>query len=539
MKFVRLLFIFLFVFQFSFGQTWQDTLSLIDKNFSQYLAENPGCQLSISRNGQIIFSKAWGTADLERHVPISTNSVFEAGSVSKQFTAAAILLLEQQGKLSLDDNVRKYIPELLDYGTPITLRQMLHHTSGIRDWGDIVELTGWPRGLKFYTNKDVLQIICRQKHLNNKPGERFSYSNSNYNLFAIIIKKVSGLSLAAFTQKYIFDPAGMLHTQWRDDPNRIVPNRAIAYSKSDNGFKTDMPNEYVYGPGGLLTTTEDLLKWDNFYQSGKVGTPSLLSNQIKTEPLNNGIINPYAAGLYINKVEGWDNLSHDGATASYRAYLETFPELHLSIAVLSNTSQFNIDNVENTIRKIFVPDKTEKLIKSDSIIKLSTAYLNSITGMYLNERNHSTFHLTAKGDTLILDNYLPLKAASKHFFKADNFLLEITGNKGTYVPFFPRDTIPFTKVNPVNLSKENIAIYEGKYFSGETNSFVTIKRDSSKLIIGFSADKTYELIPTYKDAFSIKELGCSVQFIRSTQNKISAIKFYFWRTLGIEFKKIN
>jgi CubicO group peptidase (beta-lactamase class C family) len=539
MKFARLLFFFQFFFQFSFGQTWQDTLSNIDKAFSQYKPENPGCQLSISRNGQIIFTKAWGMADLESHVSLSTNSIFEAGSVSKQFTAAAILLLEQQGMLSLDDNVRKYIPELPDYGNPITLRQMLHHTSGIRDWSDIVELTGWPRGQKFYTNDGVLEIISRQKHLNNKPGDKFSYSNSNYILFAIIIKRVSGLSLAAFTQKYIFDPAGMQHTQWRDDPNRIVPNRAIAYSKSESGFETDMPKEYVYGPGGLLTTTEDLLKWDNFYQSGKFGTPSLLSNLIKTEPLNNGVMNPYAAGLFINKVKGWDNISHDGATASYRAYLETFPELHLSIAILSNTSQFNIDNVENTIRKIFVPDNTEKIIKPDSIIKLYSAYLNSLAGMYVNERNHSTFHLSAKGDTLILDNSLPLRAASKHIFEADNFLLEINGNKGTYVPFFPRDTIPFTKVNSVNLSKENLSIYQGKYFSGETNSHITILRDSSKLIIHFNVDKSYELIPTYKNAFTINELGCNLQFIRSNENKITAIKFYFWRTLGIEFKKIN
>ncbi len=539
MKFVRLLFIFQFIFQFSFGQIWQDTLSNIDKAFNQYLPDNPGCQLSISRNGQIIFSIAWGMADLERHVPLSTNSIFEAGSVSKQFTAAAILLLEQQGKLSLNDNVRKYIPELPDYGNPITLRQMLHHTSGIRDWSDVVELTGWPRGQKFYTNDDVLEIISRQKHLNNKPGDIFSYSNSNYNLFAIIIKRVSGLSLAVFTQKCIFEPAGMLHTQWRDDPNRIVSNRAIAYSKSETGFETDMPNEYVYGPGGLLTTTEDLLKWDNFYQSGKFGTPSLLSNQIKTEPLNNAVMNPYAAGLFINKVEGWNNISHDGATASYRAYLETFPELHLSIAILSNTSQFNIDNVENTIRKIFVPDKTEKIIKPDSIIKLSNAYLNSLAGMYLNERNRSTFHLSVKEDTLILDNYLPLRASSNHIFKADNFLLEINGTKGSYIPLSPRDTIHFIKVEPVNLSNKNLVIYEGKYFSEETNSRVTIQTDSSNLVIRFNVDKSYELIPTFKDTFSINELGCNLQFIRNTQNKISAIKIYFWRTLGIEFKKLN
>ncbi|MEO5997727.1 MAG: serine hydrolase domain-containing protein [Chitinophagaceae bacterium] len=181
MKSIRLLFTSLFIFQTSFAQAWQDTLSLINKTFSQYLPENPGCQLSVSRNGQVILSKAWGMADLERNVPLSTNSVLEAGSVSKQFTAAAILLLEQQGKLSLNDDVRKFIPELPGYGNRIQLHQMLHHTSGLRDWGSVAELTGWPRTKKFYTNEDALEIITRQKHLNN---------NRVMNLYTVILTTI-------------------------------------------------------------------------------------------------------------------------------------------------------------------------------------------------------------------------------------------------------------------------------------------------------------------------------------------------------------
>ena len=537
-KFTQLLFISLFIFQISFAQTWEDTTLQLEKVFSQYQSQNPGVQISISKNGQIIFSKASGMADLEHDVPLTTNSIFEAGSVSKQFTAAAILLLQQQGKLSLDDNVKKYIPELPDYGTSITLRQMLHHTSGLRDWGDIAELTGWPRGKKFYTNEDALEIIARQKKLNFKPGAEYLYSNSNYNLFAIIVKRISGLTLATFTQKYIFEPAGMRHTEWRDDPNRIVLNRAIAYSKTDSGYETDMPNEYLYGQGGLLTTTEDLLKWNNFYQSGKFGNPSLLSEQIKIESLNNGSMNNYAAGLFIGKAMGWNSISHDGATASYRAYLQTLPELHLSFAILSNTSQFSINEVAAKIRKIFVPDKTEK-IKNDSSINLPAAYLNSLAGMYVNERNRSTFQLSVKDDTLILDKNLPLISVSKNIFKSDNFLFDIKEGKGLYITFSPRDTIYFTKVKPVNPSQENLKFYEGKYFSEETNSDINVHLDSSKLIIHLNADEEYQLVPTYKDAFKVNELDCDVQFIRNAQNKVCGIKFYFWRTRGVEFEKIK
>jgi len=408
-------------------------------------------------------------ADLEHKVPLTTNSVIEAGSVSKQFVAASVLLLEQQGKLSLDDDVRKYIPELPDYGSPIRLRHMLHHTSGLRDWGSVAELTGWPRTKKFYSNEDALEIIARQKHLNNEPGAEYIYSNSNYNLFAIIIQRVSGLTLAVFTRKYIFEPAGMTHTQWRDDPNRIVINRAIAYSRSDSSYATDMPNEYVYGNGGLLTTTEDLLKWDNFYQQGQLGTPSLFPKQIKTEPLNNGVINPYAAGLFIQKVRGWDNINHSGATAGYRAYVETYPELGLSFAVLSNNGQVNIVEVARTLSKLFTPEKTGKAAAKDA---------------------------------------RPNGA--------------------------PRDTTPFTKVDPADL-----AIYEGKYFSDETNSSLTITSDNGKLMIHVKPNADYPLKPAYKDAFTIEALGWDLQFIKSPENKILTLKISLSRARNVEFKKIQ
>ncbi len=199
------------------AQTWPDTANIITKLFSRYKPNNPGCQLSISRNGKIVYSNAWGLADIERHVPYTAGTVTEAGSITKQFTSAAILLLEQQGKLSLDDDVRKYLPELPNYGAVIKLKHLLHHTSGIREWSDLEAITGWPRTTKAYTNEDVFDMLCRQEKLNNLPGAEYIYSNSNYLLLTIIIERVSGMKLADFTKEYIFKPAGMLHTSWRDD----------------------------------------------------------------------------------------------------------------------------------------------------------------------------------------------------------------------------------------------------------------------------------------------------------------------------------
>jgi CubicO group peptidase (beta-lactamase class C family) len=409
-------------------QTWQDTVKTIESLFSRYRPDAPGCELAISRNGQLIYSKAWGLADLEHHVALATTSPTEAGSVSKQFTAAAILLLQQQGKLSLDDDVRKYIPELPDYGKTIRLRYLMHHTSGIRDWGSIAAIAGWPRTTKTYSNADALDIICRQQALNNTPNDTFIYSNSNYNLFAIIVQRVSGMSLADFTKKYIFTPAGMTHTSWRDDHKRIVPDRAIAYALTkDSSYETNMPNEDVYGNGGLLTTAEDLLKWNAFYQNKNLGGPDFLKKQLATESLNNGGFNNYGAGLFVSKQHGQPFISHTGATASYRAFLGTFPSSNLSIAWLSNTSAFDRGaNLPQLVINIFLTwpggNPFEPIAVSDTktMLVLSPEELQPYTGYYYSTEAQTGFTVELKDHQLYLSRP-PSTSFSIHPTGKDSF----------------------------------------------------------------------------------------------------------------------
>jgi CubicO group peptidase (beta-lactamase class C family) len=398
--------------QIANAQSWQDTVKTIEALFARYHPDAPGCELAISRNGQLIYSKAWGLADLEHNIPLTITSPTEAGSVSKQFTAAAILLLQQQGKLSLDDDVRKYIPELPDYGKTIRLRYLMHHTSGIRDWGAIAAIAGWPRTTKTYSNADALDIICRQQALNNTPNDRFIYSNSNYNLFAIIVQRVSGMSLADFTKKYIFIPAGMTHTSWRDDHKRIVPDRAIAYALTkDSTYETNMPNEDAYGNGGLLTTAEDLLKWNAFYLNRGLGGPDFLKKQIATEDLNDGKPNGYGAGLFIGQQYGQPLISHDGATASYRAYLGTFPDAHWSIAWLSNTSAFDRGgaNLPQLLINLFMQKGKGHIVTEDVMISdtkeplmLSPQEFQSYTGYYYSAEAQTGFTVELKDDQLYL-----------------------------------------------------------------------------------------------------------------------------------------
>jgi len=422
----KILFLLLFPVT-TYAQGWQDTVRAIENIFSRYRAENPGCELAISRNGRVIFSKAWGVADLEHQVRLTTTSITEAGSVSKQFTAAAILLLEQQGKLSLDDDVRKYIPELPDYGKALPLRYLMHHTSGLRDWGAIAAIAGWPRTTKTYNNNDALDIIVHQHALNFTPNDAFSYSNSNYNLFAIIVERVSGLSLAAFTRKYIFLPAGMSHTSWRDDHKRVVPDRAMAYALTDSGYETNMPNEDAYGNGGLLTTAEDLLKWNSWYLGGYLGHPSLLPKMLTIDTLNDGEPNAYGAGLFLAKKHDLDYVSHDGATASYRARLASYPALNLSIAWLSNTSAFDTAaNVAVQVENLFFPASatkrtvTTRKAVGDASWSPSQTELQMYAGNYYSDEAQAGFQVQVKAGQLYLyrapQTLIPLKPRRKDMF---------------------------------------------------------------------------------------------------------------------------
>ena len=542
MKRILLLYILLATSITCFPQSRQDTTALIEKAMSRYKPQNPGCQLSIKKNGEIIFSKAYGMADIEHNVPLTLKSIIEAGSVSKQFTAAAILLLEQQGKLSLNDDIRKYITELPNYGTVITLAQMMHHMSGLRDWGSVAELTGWGRTTKTYTNDDALEIIAAQKELNNIPGAEFIYSNSNYNLLAIVVQRVSGKSLAEFTKQNIFIPAGMTHTEWRDNHKRVVMNRAIAYSITVNGYETEMPNEDVYGNGGLLTTTEDLLKWNDFYSSGKLGTSSLFSKQTKVEAFNNGKMSGYGAGLFIQKYRGTNYIQHGGATAGYRANLELFPDLSISIAFLSNTSQFDTSTISlsNALLDIFIPKKEEMkpTNKNEAKVKLTEAVLNTYAGWYKNDRDGSGVKLVVKDKSLFVfnDRLTPL---SESKFKIENAEEEIDMNDSNgFMDITPQDNIHFTKVKNDQVI-DNLKVYKGKYFSKETNSTITIYLKDKNLMFHLKPDKDYQLEPTYNDAFAIIDFDGGLFFIRNNRNEIVSMKISSSRARNVEFEKMK
>jgi CubicO group peptidase (beta-lactamase class C family) len=387
-----------------------DPAPLVDQLFAKWTTATPGCAVGVSAGGRPVLLKAYGMADLEHDVRNTPETIFEAGSVSKQFTAMAVQLLASEGKLSLDDPVRKYIPELPDYGKPLTIRHILSHTSGLRDWGSVESIAGWPRTTRAYTHAHVLDIVSRQKALNFDPGTNWSYSNTGFNLAAIIVARVSGLPFAEFSKQRIFTPLGMTRTSWRDDHTRIVKGRAIAYSSENGEYKIEMPFEDVHGNGGLMTTVRDLLTWNNNFTKPKVGNPKLIAEMATVGQFNDGKPLDYGLGLYVNDYRGVKNVYHSGSTAGYRAHLNRFPGAMVSVAVLCNGSDGDATRSANRVSDVFLgsrlkpapPDRVAAPPPAALNPPPSAEQLNALAGTYWSDEAETMLTAAVDQGALVL-----------------------------------------------------------------------------------------------------------------------------------------
>jgi len=477
----------------------------VDRIFARWnSSETPGCAVAVSRNGQVVLSRAYGMADLEHGIPNSPKTVFEAGSVSKQFTAAAIVQLAQQRKLGLDDDVRKYIPEIPDYGSTITLRHLMNHTSGLRDWGAIVDVAGWPRGTRLHTQAHVLDVVSRQKSLNFPPGSEYSYSNTGYNLLAMIVERVSGESLANFTKRNIFDPLGMKHTGWRDDFTRIVRGRAIAYSRKEDKYYMNMPFENVYGNGGLLTTVGDLLLWNENFIHGKVGGLSLVEELQRTGVLTSGQKISYAKGLRITMYEDVPEVSHSGSTAGYRAFLVRYPKQHLSVALLCNLAAMNPDSLAHQTADIFLRDYISE--KKPEVISLPLNALKAKAGLYRNTRLDTPLRLSVRDGKLYMgrSELVPLSDTLFLVGSGPSRIIFDAQERGRRVSFHfatTEDTTQFEPAQEVSPTVAQLREFEGLYHSDEVEVTCSVLVQDGKLSLRRRPDTVRPLTPAYNDAF--------------------------------------
>jgi CubicO group peptidase (beta-lactamase class C family) len=477
-----------------------DAQAKVDRIFARYNSTStPGCAVGVSIGADTVLSSGYGMADLEHDVRITPETVFEPGSVTKQFTAASVLLLAQQGKLSIDDPARKYIPELPDYGTPITIRHLLNHTSGLRDWGEVAAIGGWPRTTRAYTHAHVLEIVSRQRALNYPPGADYSYTNTGYNLAAILVGRVSGKSLAEFSRDAIFVPLGMTSTQWRDDFRRIVKNRAVAYGQSGGTFRTDMPFENVHGNGGLLTTVGDLMRWNRNFTTMKVGGQALIDVQLQQGKLTDGQTIAYASGLMVLHWHGLPEVSHSGSTAGYSAWLGRYPQQDLSVAVLCNVTT-NATQLGHAVADVYLPP-----YHADAPAPVTGS--ESQAGQYRSLRDHSI--LTVR-------------------FQDGKVAIE--GRPGVRPEFDPQgrlrivsemDTILYEKVERANPSRAELEAMTGDYTSDEAEVTFSVRLEAAGLVLHRRPDAVFPLTPTYKDGFS-SQLG-SVRFLRDSTGKVTAM----------------
>ena len=327
----------------------------VDAVFAQWnRTDSPGCAVGVYRGGVIEYARGYGMANLELGVALSPQSVFDIGSTSKQFTAMSIMLLARDGKLSLDDDIRKYVPELPNYGKTITIRHILTHTSGIRDYLTLWGLAGVDDA-DLTTDDDALALIARQRELNFAPGDQWLYSNSGFFLASVIVKRVSGKTLARFAAERIFAPLGMTHTRFNDDHMAVIPDRATGYAPRDSGgWATAMSNFEQTGDGAVQTSIEDLERWDENFYTGAVGGAETLATMQKTAVLNDGKQQTYALGLMVDRYRGLRAVSHGGSWAGYRAELLRFPEQHLSVACLCNLARTNPSLLARRVAEIYL-----------------------------------------------------------------------------------------------------------------------------------------------------------------------------------------
>lgn len=474
----------------------------IDPLFSNWNHKTPGCAVGVTQDGQPDLLRAYGSSDLEHAVSNTPASVFEAGSVSKQFTAAGILLLVQQGKLALTDDVRKYLPSLPDYGHVITIGHLLNHTSGLRDWGEIASVGGWPRTTRAYTMNDVLSLLTRQRALNHGPGDNYSYTNSGYNLLVLIAEKASGQSFAKWSRENLFAPLGLARTQWRDSFRRVVEGRVIAYTPTREGYVQLMPFEDAYGNGGLLTTVDDLLKWNRALDDGRLG-PVVTTGLQERGLLNNGKRIAYARGLIVSAYRGTPEIWHSGSTAGYRAWLARYPEQrNLSIALLCNSTE--VDTVALGHRIVDALLASSSLQPAVAAITLDAKRVDALAGSFIDERNGLLMKLDNVAGRLSVARGSELQALSQSRFRMKTAILEFDGVDAFDLQDGEGPLVRYRRAASYSPSPVELAELAGTYVSDEAAATYVVSVKGGNLVVTLQerAAQSFSLTPAYPGAFS-------------------------------------
>jgi CubicO group peptidase (beta-lactamase class C family) len=514
----------------------------VDQVFSVYdKPGSPGCALGVIRDGDFVYRKAYGFASLELGVPVSPQSVFYMGSVSKQFTAASIVLAAEQGFLSLDDDVRKYISELPDYGHVITLRQMIHQTSGFRDFYTLLGLSGHDAA-DFNSPEEIFKIVVRQKGLNNIPGDEWIYSNTNYFLLGMVIQRATKQSLAQFAAENIFKPLGMSHTLFYDDHTLVVPNRVAAYdSGAHDTFHVDWSTTFeLVGAGGLMSTVDDLLLWDQNFYANRLGKGTLVQELQTPGVLNDGNKISYAMGLVLGKYRGLPIVEHGGALFGYRTELLRFPEQKFSVICLCNVANAVPENLARKVADIYLADKLQPGASALSAARNETfPDPATFAGKYLDPRTHLMYTFTASNGNLMAWGAVLIRINANQFYDLQSDVITFDASKGVMHAKLDLEGETYfsgSRVQEIHLAEPALASCAGQFRSAELDTVYRLSIDKGALTLRNRDNPRQQLIPIAKDEFDAGDFGRLV-FEHDAAGRVLGFRVFTQAARGIEFKK--
>ena len=530
----------------------------IDSIFSQWDHPNsPGVAIGIVKDGKLVYSKGYGMANLDYGIPISGTSKFYIASMAKQFTAACIALLAIEGKIDLDDEVHAYIPELPRYGKVITIRNLVHHTSGLRDYLELMYLSGTSFE-DYFTIEDGIQLLGRQSNVNFSPGEKHSYSNSGYILLAEIVNRVSGMTIREYADRNIFKPLGMNDTFFNDDHSQIINNRVVSYRKESDTFKRYVQNFDALGDGNLITTIKDLYLWDQNFYRPKVGGAKFLDLMLTKGRLNNGDTIDYAFGLVHDTYKGLPTLSHGGAFLGFRTQFIRFPEQRFSIIVLASVSGSNPTGKAYQIADILLKDKlsasepeVQKLTSFEvEPVPLTKDELRQFEDSYWSYEENYSRKIYLKSDTLRYSrgeqNENRLLPIDRNEFQ----MLDVTD--GLRVNFHLKYGKPYKMIVTVNgnnpselyaympleAKDQDLKALEGSYYSKELDCTYVLKVRLDGLVLMINDVEMGHLRPIMDGLFVIEDFGV-IKFDEKNKNvfvldanRVKQIKFSKSKTLG-------
>lgn len=525
----------------------------VDKLFSQWdKPDSPGASLAVIKKGEVIYKKGYGSANLEYDVPITPSTVFHVASVSKQFTAFAVAMLAQQGKLRLDDDIHKYLPEMPEFGKTITIQHLIHHISGMRDQWELLAVAGW-RLDDVITKEHILKMVRNQKELNFDPGEQYLYCNTGFTLLAEIVARVTGKSFREWTEKNIFEPLNMSDTQFYDDHERIVKNRAYSYSPvRDDGFKKRRLNYANVGATSLFTTAEDMAKWVKNFEDGRVGGTDVIEQMHEQGILNDGKKISYAFGLVIGEHKGLKTVSHSGGDAGYRSHVVRFPEQEFAVVVLSNLGSFNTSRIAMDVADVYLTDvikkkekKTKQVEKKE--IEPDMSWYEKFSGKYYFEPG-LIMTITKEKNQLMLQRdggpkvtLIPESDTEYSIPNRDDKLTFHLNNIGdvTKLELTQGDNVMAgEKFEPAELNAYQLEEFVGDYHSDELRTNYTLVILDGKLVAQHQRHSDIQLNPTKKDMFHGGQwFFRQVRFTRDSGNQITGFRLSGGRVRNLLFEK--